>query len=502
MWNVPGSCLASRAMLPILRGWKPTTCLDFIWWWLVIVDIGTRANGALRQDEVDRCNHTLTLYDPPEDQRLKGHCRCEGSAVCVGTICSRAHSAATNKKVHGFITQCDDCMCVQEDVAAVQWSRSPGTERFVTFRWNAGRMGNQMMTVNYAFQVAHALERTVYVRCHRGGSFKDKVGLQPDNKGFWDIEHLAKKFSVAFDEVCGIPQSDAVAGVKIVSASSHSILSNPNHYCHEKYFLDQVLADKTIDDCFVLDLEGDKSVLWQSTVGFHEPIVFWQALRPVKLIRDFVQAKFDSTPMITPSFAVHHRNSIRESKRDEDPQVVLEMCTKYISSEGKKFGWNAGPPEEDGWMCTLTVDQVERILARGGVDIKLQRNSTAKWWLLDDFSLCNHKGDCPYLQNELFAHGAVVACTDPHWAHGWTCSKEDLLTQMQLGENENYTKISNYLSPVIDQWVAVSVDFHIGLVGSTFDEIICGMRGEAKFAQSNICVGWNTMRQAKAKRFI
>ena len=37
------------------------------------------------------------------------------------------------------------------------------------------------------------------------------------------------------------------------------------------------------------------------------------------------------------------------------PVKVIEMCREYITSEGAKFKWNAGPPVEDGWLCTLKV---------------------------------------------------------------------------------------------------------------------------------------------------
>jgi len=458
--------------------------------------------GKLRLDELTRCTHPLTTYEPPENEKRKGHCKCDAGAVCAGTICRTATSTVSGAKVSGFITQCDDCACIPQNEADAMWQQPLGDEKFVLFRWNAGRMGNQMMTVNYAFQIAFALNRTVYIRCHAGGSYKDKIGMQPDNKGFWDIEYLAKTFSVAFDEACGIPQSKAVKGVAIIAAKDHPTLSNTARYCREDHFRTQILAGRTMDDCHVLDIEGDMSVLWQTTVGFQKPLVFWQALRPVQIIRDFVQAKIESYPMTSPTFSIHHRNSIHESKHTEGAEKVIEMCTKYITSEGKKFGWNAGPPEEDGWMCTLTVNQIEKILARGGVEMDLTEGQQQKWWLLDDFSLCNHKGDCPYMQNELFKHGAVVACNDPHWALGWTCRKEKIIEELEKEAHPSYTQVTHYISPIIDQWIGVMVDFHAGLAGSTFDEMICGMRGESRAAMTNICVGWNKMRQAKAKQII
>eukprot|EP00040_Diaphanoeca_grandis_P025715 m.4056 g.4056 ORF g.4056 m.4056 type:complete len:497 (+) comp3027_c0_seq1:398-1888(+) len=476
--------------------------------WLVLDDYSHRSQQvhATVTSDGKRCSHARAGYTPSIHQNRKGHCVCLQSTMCVGSICGIAEeqTKASNNSLQGFAMLCDECMCASEETVHAQWAQPHSAEQFVTFRWNGGRMGNQMMSVNYAFQVAHALDRTVYIRCQQSGA-NNKVGLQPDNGGFWDVEHLAKKFSVAFDASCGILQSSAAAGVKVVSASTHPVLSNPNRYCTEKLFFHRILNGKSLDDCFVLDLEGAHSVKWQSKVGFHEPLVFWQALRPVKLIRDFVQAKFDSYLMFKPSFAIHHRNTLNERRFspkyiNSGPIDMIAACSEFITSEGRKFEWNAGPPEEDGWMCSLTVPQIEKILTRGGIDVKLEAHSKQRWWLLDDFSLCDPSGDCPHLQNDLFAHGALLACSHPQ--SRWSCVKEQLYHPMKLHANSNYTAVDIYLSPVIDQWIGVSVDFHIGLVGSTFDEAICGMRGENKLAMSNICSGWNRMRQAKSIKFI
>lgn len=62
-------------------------------------------------------------------------------------------------------------------------------------------MGNQIMNVDYSFLIAAAMNRTVYMRCRSSSvGYKDKIGLQPDNRGLWDVEHLAKTFRIVFDE--------------------------------------------------------------------------------------------------------------------------------------------------------------------------------------------------------------------------------------------------------------------------------------------------------------
>ena len=63
---------------------------------------------------------------------------------------------------------------------------------------------------------------------------------------------------------------------------------------------------------------------------------------------------------------------------------------------------------------------------------------------LDDFSLCDHKGDCPYMQNALFEVGAEVMCPTPHWAMGWVCHTHEPFKSDGEMANGNFTVASDF----------------------------------------------------------
>lgn len=274
---------------------------------------------------------------------------------------------------------------------------------------------------------------------------------------------------------CGVKQKDAVSGVRIINAAEHPVLSNRLSYCSLQHFLTETVAQRSLDDCAVIDLDGSLGIVWQSTVGFKDQFAFFRQLRPVKLIRDHVTTKMTAVDQIKPSFGVHHRNTVIEyfpqGKRDkpEEVAVILEKCKNDIVKEEIKSKWlnlsTSLGREEAAYMCTLKPDEIEKMLAVRGIQIKLMKGSSKKWFLLDDYSLCDAKGSCPHMQDELFDVGATLMCPTSHWAMGWVChTLEPFKSAVDLA-NTNYTAYANYLAPIIDQWMGVQVchSFYFGV---------------------------------------
>lgn len=481
------------------------------------------------------CQRPHTSYVADDNPKRQGFCVCAASALCIGTWCDvvpNPDETENSESINGgsicdttaaiparpscrsqYHRLCADCVCVPTEVAVAAWKMTQHSntdpafdpdERFVTYHHNGARMGNQFMTVDYAFLVALALNRTVYMRCRANSvGYKDKIGLQPDNKGLWDVEHLAKKFRIIYGEECGIPQSAVVPGVRVIAAARHPTLNNRLKYCSLEHFVDKVGVENNvtgIDDCQVLDLGGDLGIVWQKQVGFKDQFGFWSQLRPVSHIRDHVLAKMAAVEHTKPSFGIHHRNTVIEyfpqKTRHQPEQVVkiTEKCIRDYVNEEKKSKWlNATRSlgdEEAAYMCTLKVSEIEKMLKVRDISITLTNGTSQKWFLLDDFSLCDHKGDCPYMQNALFEVGAEVMCPTPHWAMGWVCHTHEPFKSDGEAANGNFTAYPNYLAPIIDVWVGTLVEFYFGLTQSTFDTMICGMRGPEVLHMSNVCQGW------------
>jgi hypothetical protein len=104
-----------------------------------------------------------------------------------------------------------------------------GNTKYVTFEFNSGRIGNQFETLRNIAALAYQMNRTLYFRdiknkrpdgnvYHPNG----RIGLQANNKGIWDVEHMKKNFAILFEED---------VAKEYGSVENHPVLGNSTRWC-------------------------------------------------------------------------------------------------------------------------------------------------------------------------------------------------------------------------------------------------------------------------------
>jgi hypothetical protein len=184
--------------------------------------------------------------------------------------------------------------------------------KFVTFDWNSGRMGNQFESLRNVAAIAHMTGRTLLLKRLTGKSSKGsafhqngRIGFDVNGNGLWDTDYFKENFNVLFQED---------VETELGSIEAHPILGDRTKWClgsdihiHKWSTVAQVMAASAQPGCAVMDFCGWSGVMTFSG-RYDDPFIFWKAIRPIKKVRDAVKAFWEAHEWAQPSFAFHLRN--------------------------------------------------------------------------------------------------------------------------------------------------------------------------------------------------
>lgn len=246
----------------------------------------------------------------------------------------------------------------------------------------------------------------------------------------------------------------------------------------------------------MLDLTGRYGIVTQTDIGFKDPMVFWRALRPTAPIEWRLRS---IQPVTSPTLALHRRlwsaetggmGHVGKGKKWKEMNGwdLLASCVNITARKIAPLGWQGeGLGVEDLCrMCTLRPRDIDAMLEARGFALKPRmvdnREQSAggamHWVLMDDGSLCSGSPPkCPYVQDRLFAHGAKLICRPPAAGPSQPADAKcrAMHATLRSTAQRNWTE-PNYINAIVDQWAAVGAGFFLGFTGSSFDQVVCGLR--------------------------
>lgn len=358
--------------------------------------------------------------------------------------------------------------------------------KFVTFEWNSGRMGNQLRTLSWICAFAKLVDRAVVipttdVLTGRGGiNFNVRIGLNPNNRGLFDVDTFREHVPVLFQDE--IPDD-------------HILRLNDSTRCNQVQNLNKAnpmeIEDlyAALSRCDIVEMGGRFSTL--PPYGSSAPRFLldkldlfhtFKYLQPQQWIKELAVEYVRSATLSQPSVGMHFRDASRDGRMQltHPAPYDYEKCKKNTRNAQRTLGWLANDTSlgETNISCTRDPSLINLAWQKYGIPFTTS-SMVGHWLYASDQSGCFYNGSCPIRELLVSHHHAVFIPTTP---------PAKFAKELCVDEYTN----DAYVAPLIDMWALVLVDFYFGVVGSSFDEAVCGWRGAERTRFSNTCTGYAT----------